>query len=113
MGGPGPPLIPAAERTDASLMLGLSRRCNGSGAPLLVALMAGIRCLSVIRAWIQNESGQDFLEYVLILAAVAVAIAAILITGFGLLLPEILGHLCSGVDPLGSGGAGDCLTTVG
>ena len=53
-----------------------------------------------------EESGQDIFEYVLVGAGVGVVIASILIVGFGFIVPELLGNLCSTVDPLGGG---DCL----
>ena len=57
----------------------------------------------------RDESGQDLFEYVLLIGGVAVTMAVTLIVGFGFIVPEVLGTLCPAVDPLGGGGAGDCL----
>jgi len=57
----------------------------------------------IARRLLADESAQDILEYVLVGAAFAVAIAGILIVGFGEIVPDILDSLCNTVDPLGDG----------
>ena len=55
----------------------------------------------------RGESGQVAIEYLLATGALAVVIAAGLIAGFEVIVPQVLNSLCDAVDPLGSG---DCLT---
>ena len=67
--------------------------------------LMGLRALGVqlSRRLHRDESGQDLFEYVLLTAGVAVTIASILIVGFGVIVPQVLGTLCPAVDPLGDG----------
>ncbi len=55
----------------------------------------------------RGESGQVAIEYLLATGALAVVVAAGLIAGFEVIVPQILNTLCDAVDPLGSG---DCLS---
>jgi hypothetical protein len=45
-----------------------------------------------------DERAQDTFEYLLVVGAVVVAMAAALIAGFALLLPEVVGLVCPAVD---------------
>jgi Flp pilus assembly pilin Flp len=67
----------------------------------LIPIRMRLPCIA--RRLLADESGQDILEYVLVGAAFAVAIAGVLIVGFGALVPEVLDSLCDTVDPLGGG----------
>ncbi len=58
------------------------------------------------QSWIQklvilllaDRRAQDTFEYLLVIGAVVVAMAAALIAGFTLLLPEIVGVVCPAID---------------
>jgi Flp pilus assembly pilin Flp len=49
---------------------------------------------------LQEETAQDTLEYLLVVGAVSVAVVIGLSLGFKALVPQVLNHLCSTVDPL-------------
>ena len=53
------------------------------------------------------QQGQSAMEYVLVVGAVAVVIAGVLIVGFGVIVPEFAGLMCSSVDTAGT--APSCL----
>jgi hypothetical protein len=59
--------------------------------------------IRIALASLRDESGQDFFEYILIVAGVAVVAAGVLIVGFGFIVPEVLDSMCPAVDPLGGG----------
>jgi hypothetical protein len=62
--------------------------------------------MRTLESWIQafvvwllaDERAQDAFEYLLVVGAVVVAMAAALIAGFALLLPEVVGLVCPAVD---------------
>ena len=60
---------------------------------------------------LRGEQGQNSFEYVLVVGAIVVALASLLILGFSLLLPEVLGLLCPSVDTSADPSAtfGSCL----
>ncbi|MBM3926538.1 MAG: hypothetical protein FJ320_11280 [SAR202 cluster bacterium] len=47
---------------------------------------------------IKEKLGQNSLEYLMVVGAIAVVLAGLLILGFSTLLPEVLGYLCPSVD---------------
>ena len=47
---------------------------------------------------LKAERGQNSLEYLMVAGAIAVVMASLLILGFSLLLPEVLGYVCPSVD---------------
>ena len=56
---------------------------------------------------LRQQQGQNAIEYVLIVGAVGVVIAAILIVGFGALVSQFAGLMCSSVDTASA--AASCL----
>jgi Flp pilus assembly pilin Flp len=55
-----------------------------------------------------EERGQAAVEYLLAAAIVAFAMIALL-AALAIFMPDIVGHVCTSVDPVGSSAAGDCL----
>lgn len=49
-----------------------------------------------------DERAQDTFEYLLVVGAIVVAMAAALIAGLALLLPEVVGLVCPAVDTAAS-----------
>jgi Flp pilus assembly pilin Flp len=66
----------------------------------------GVRLVRQLRLLVSDESGQDVMEYALVTASIAVAVAATLILGFQFIIPKVLDLVCGPVDPLG---LGNCL----
>ena len=58
---------------------------------------------------VQNDDGQETFEYVLLLGGAAILVVAVLIAGFILIAPEVLGNTCPTVDPLAPVGE-SCVT---
>ncbi len=56
---------------------------------------------------LRQQQGQSAIEYVLLVGAVGVVIAAILIVGFGAVVSQFAGLMCSSVDTAGV--AASCL----
>ena len=47
---------------------------------------------------LRQQQGQSAIEYVLVVGVVGVVIAGILIVGFGAIVPQFAGLMCSSVD---------------
>jgi Flp pilus assembly pilin Flp len=62
-----------------------------------------------MRRFFYDETGQDTFEYILVAGTFAIAVVAVLIVAFGLIIPQFAGTVCPEVDPLASINAGDCL----
>lgn len=60
------------------------------------ALAASTRRL--VLALLRGETAQEAFEYLLVIGAVVVVMAAAIIAGLALLLPEIVGLVCPAVD---------------
>ena len=60
---------------------------------------------------LKEERGQNTLEYLMVVGAIAVVIASLLILGFSTLLPQVLGYVCPSVDTAANPGStiGSCL----
>ncbi len=56
---------------------------------------------------LRQQQGQSTIEYVLVVGAVGVVIAGILMVGFGALVPQFAGLMCSSVDTASA--AASCL----
>jgi hypothetical protein len=54
-----------------------------------------------IWSWFQSESAEDSFEYLLAIGLVAVPLAAGLIFGLSLLLPEAASFICRSIDTAG------------
>jgi hypothetical protein len=52
-------------------------------------------------AWYQRQSAQDTFEYLLAIGLVAVPVAAALIYGLSLLLPDVTAFICRSIDTAG------------
>ena len=66
---------------------------NGTG----VGIGAESKSMKLLR----RQQGQSAIEYVLVVGAVAVVIAAILMVGFSAIVPQFAGLMCSSVDTAG------------
>ena len=56
---------------------------------------------------LRQQRGQSAIEYVLVVGVVGVVIAAIMIVGFGVIVSQFAGLMCSSVDTAGV--AASCL----
>ena len=56
---------------------------------------------------LRQQQGQSTIEYVLVVGAVGVVIAAIFLVGFGVIVSQFAGVMCSSVDTASA--AADCL----
>jgi hypothetical protein len=57
----------------------------------------------------RDESGQGTLEYILVLGAFTVALAAALLVGAQFIVPGVLRAVCTTVDPVLYAQTGSCL----
>ena len=48
------------------------------------------------------QHGQSAIEYILVVGTVGVIIAAFMIAGFGIIVPQFAGLMCSSVDTAGT-----------
>jgi hypothetical protein len=56
-----------------------------------------------IPSWLSHETAQDSLEYLVAVAVIVVPVAAALIYGLSLLLPEVATFICPAIDSAGVG----------
>jgi Flp pilus assembly pilin Flp len=71
-----------------------------------VALIARATRMALEKS--HDQRGQAAVEYLLAAAIVAFAMIALL-AALAIFMPDIVGHVCTSVDPVGSSAAGDCL----